>query len=350
MKYFIVTFGCQMNTADSERIAGGYEARGWQKAKKFEEADEVVINTCSVRQSAEDRVYGLANNLSKLKIKNLKLKIVLTGCMLRLPLKVLRQKLPVVDEFTPLEKLFGGSRFSPKANEDTLALVPISNGCDNFCTYCVVPYARGREKSRPFEEIVCEVKELAKRGYEEITLLGQNVNSYYDDSYHRSGKSFADLLGEIHEITGIQKISFLTSNPWDLTDEIIEVMSLPKIDRYLHLPVQSGDDEILHRMNRRYTAKDYLALVKKIRAKIPEIQIGTDIIVGFPGESEKQFENTVKLVEQVGFVKAYVAQYSLRWGTAAAKLVDDVPKKEKKRRWQILDDLINRHDRVKSRE
>jgi tRNA-2-methylthio-N6-dimethylallyladenosine synthase len=335
-----------MNVSDSERIVGKYEARGWKKAMRMEEADEIIINTCSVRQSAEDRVFGLASKLQSCKAAKPWLKIILTGCMMRLPLKVLREKLPAVDEFIKISDLTRNSQFVIR-NSDRHAYVPISNGCDHFCTYCVVPYARGQEKSRPFEEIVCEVKELVKRGYREIVLLGQNVNSYYDDTYHHSGEGFADLLREIHEIDEIKKISFLTSNPWDLTGEIIEAIKLPKIDRYLHLPVQSGDDEILRRMNRKYTAREYLDLVKKIRTAIPEIKIGTDIIVGFPGETEAQFENTVRLVKRVGFVKAYVAQYSPRWGTAAAKLPDDVPKKEKKRRWQILDDLINQGNKVK---
>ncbi len=340
-KYFIKTYGCQMNVADSERIVGWYESQDWQPAKSINQADEIVIVSCSVRQSAEDRVYGLINNLAKLKIKNSKLKIILTGCMLRYPLKWLHQKMPQVDEFKKISEF----KTKNKIRESKIhAYVPIMEGCNQFCSYCVVPYTRGREKSRPFEEIICEVKELAKRGYREITLLGQNVNSYgkdFDDTYHRSKKSFAHLLREIHKIGGIKKISFLTSNPWDLTEEIIETMRLPKIDRYLHLPVQSGDDEILKKMNRKYTSKDYLKLVEKIRRKIPDIKIGTDIIVGFPGETERQFQNTVKLCQKVGFVKAYIAMYSPRWGTAAFKLKDNVPYEEKKRRWKILDDLIN---------
>jgi len=331
MKYFIKTYGCQMNVADSEGIAGWYQQKGWQEAKSIKEADEVVIVTCSVRQSAEDRVYGLINNLTKLKIKKGKLKIILTGCMLRYPLRWLKDKMPQVDEFKKISEFKIKNKIRNSKNQ---ALVPIMEGCNQFCAYCVVPYARGREVSRPFKEIICEVKELAKRGYQEITLLGQNVNSY---SYN-----FAKLLKEIHQIQGIKKISFLTSNPWDLNEEIIEAMKLSKIDRYLHLAVQSGDDEILKKMNRKYTAKQYLKLIGKIRLKIPDIKIGTDIIVGFPGETEKQFQNTVKLCQKVGFVKAYVSRYSPRWGTIAFKLKDDIPHQEKRRRWKILDDLINR--------
>ncbi len=326
-KYFLKVFGCQMNLADSERIAGWYEAQGWKSAKKMAEADEIVIVSCSVRQSAENRVFGLVNNLGKLLPKP---KIILTGCMLRYPNHWLEKKLPGVDEFKRIEDFTVGLKVRDSA---THAWVPISNGCNNFCTYCVVPYARGREVSRPFREIVCEVEELAKRGYKEITLLGQNVNCYRP--------SFAKLLKTLHDIPGLTKISFLTSNPWDLTDEIIEAMSLPKIDRYLHLPVQSGDDEILKKMNRHYTAKQYLELVEKIRKKIPEIKIGTDIIVGFPGETKEQFEHTVELAKKVGFEKAYIARYSPREQTAAFKMEDNVPDKEKKIRWQILETLIN---------
>ena len=330
-RYFIRTFGCQMNKSDSERIAASLEKKGYKAAKKIEEADLVVINSCSVRQSAEDRVFGLVKNLSKFKLHNSKFKIILTGCMLYHGQKWLRRKLPGV-ELVPLKELI--KNVKPQRGDKLHAWVPIMKGCNQFCTYCVVPYARGREKSRPFEEIVCEVENLAKRGYREITLLGQNVNSYQP--------SFAKLLRQLHKIRGMEKISFITSNPWDLTDEIIEAMKRPKIDRLLHLPVQSGDDEILRRMNRPYTAEQYIKLVGKIRRKIPEIKISTDLIVGFPGETKRAFENTVKFCKKVGFEKAYIAKYSPRPKTAAYKFPDDVSHQEKKRRWQILDSLINR--------
>jgi len=349
-KYFIITFGCQMNESDSERIAGWYESKGWTKAKSLDTADEIIFNTCSVRESAENRVFGMANQLKKLKSANTKMRVILTGCMLRLPQKVLREKLPVVDEFIRIEELIrnspaGQAKFPGRAgvtrNLKVHAYIPISNGCNNFCTYCVVPYARGREKSRPFDEIVCEVEELVTRGYTHFTLLGQNVNSYGKE-LKKPQISFAQLLRAIHNITGVRKISFITANPWDMTDEMIDAMSLPKVDRYLHLPLQSGDDAVLQRMNRHYTAQDYLNLVSKIRTKIPGIQIGTDIIVGFPGETDKEFENTVSLAGQIGFLKAYVARYSPRSGTAAVKLSNDVPHSEKKRRWLILENLINK--------
>ena len=338
--YFIKTFGCQMNVADSQKIAARYADRDWKLAESIEKADEVVINTCSVRASAEHRVYSLVRKLAAKKI-------TITGCMLRYPLRTLKQKLPSVAEFKRIEVFIHNSPFIFH-NSNLHTLVPISNGCNNFCSYCVVPYARGREKSRPFDEIICEVKELVKRGIAEITLLGQNVNSYGKDfkpfkrlNTETFSTPFARLLFELNKIPGLHKISFLTSNPWDLNDQIIEAMKLPKIDRYLHLPLQSGDGQILKKMNRKHTSKQYLALVRKIKRQIPDISFGTDIIVGFPGETDEQFQNTVKLCRQVGFVKAYINRYSPRPGTAAFKLGDSVPASAKKRRWQILEQLIN---------
>jgi len=354
-----------MNVSDAERIAGWYEFQGWQAAQIIDKADEIVIVTCSVRQTAEDRVYGLVNNLTKNTAHSAKRKgkpkIILTGCMLRYPLRWLKEKMPQVDEFKKIDQFKMHSARRIVRESKIHAFVPIMEGCNQFCSYCVVPTARGREKSQPFKEIICEVKELAKRGYREITLLGQNVNAYGKDFnklfrasarnkvleqserslIHWSKKNFASLLRELHKIKDIKMISFLTSNPWDLTEEIIKAMKLPKIDRYLHLPVQSGDDEILKKMNRHYTTKDYTELVGKIRRQIPEIKIGTDIIVGFPGETEKQFQNTVDLCKKLGFTKAYIAMYSPRLNTAAYKLKDDVSREEKRRRWRILDDLIN---------
>jgi len=337
-KYFIKTFGCQANEADSERIARMYQEKGFQPAKTIEEADVVIINTCSVRESAENRVFGLINNLiMRSALCPKRPKVVLAGCLLRHGVTTLRKKLPQVNEFLRMEDY----RFNlpPVRKEEKTALVPIMEGCSHYCSYCVVPYARGREKSRPFKEIVCEVEKLTQQGYQEITLLGQNVNSYGKDL--RLRREFNQLLQRLHEIKGIERISFLTSNPWDLTNDIIQSIKLPKIDKYLHLPVQSGDDEILKKMNRPYTALQYIKLIEKIRREAPEIKIGTDIIVGFPGETEKAFKNTVKLCQKIGFVKAYIAKYSPRPGTSAYKLKDDVPSKEKKRRWRILEGLIN---------
>lgn len=370
--FFIKTFGCQQNTADSERTASYYLARGYQPAKDIYSASEVIINTCMVRQSAEDRVTGLVKNLTK-KTRQ-KPKVVLTGCMVGMAvrdetgkyLKILRKRLPEVDEFLPLEEV--GFDYPALRNDLTHAWVPVSNGCNNFCTFCVVPLTRGREVSRSFAHIITEIKELAKRGCKEVTLLGQNVNSYGADlvknakrgfqlpngrlvkpvmvkhlGRYRIPTLFPYLLEEVCKIENIETVKFISSNPWDFSDELIEVIAKnPKVDRNIHLPVQSGDDQVLKRMNRWYTANEYINLVKKIRAKIKGAQISTDIIVGFPGETEEQFQNTVKLAKKVGFAYAYVSKYSQRPNTAAAKAFpDNISSTEKERRFHILDQLIN---------
>ena len=341
-KYFIKTFGCQMNESDSEWIDGFYQSLGFKLAEKIEEADEMVINTCSVRESADNRVFGLINNLSKLKKKSRGFKLILTGCMLRYPSKELKKKLPLVDEFRPISFYLKKAPFAVRKFKQ-VALLPISQGCNNFCSYCVVPYARGKEVSIDFDQLIDSVKKLAELKYKEIVLLGQNVNSYGLDLKDRN-KNFAQLLKKLHRIEGLEKISFLTSNPWDLTDEIIEIMKLPKISREFHLALQSGDDQILKRMNRRYTNEDFLKRIKKLRKEIPEIKISTDIIVGFPGETRKQFENTVEFCRKVGFVKAFVNRYSPRPGTVAFKFKDTITPPEKKRRWLMIDELINRKE------
>jgi len=345
--YFIKTFGCQANEADSEKIAGYLEEVGLRSVKKIEKADWVIINTCSVRQSAEDRVLGLVRNLTKspkYHIPNTTYQIIITGCILYHPLTVLKEKFPKVNHFVKTSEWsefikerykdikIQGYKVEAKRKDKIHAWVSIMEGCSHFCTYCVVPYARGKEVSRSFQEIVCEAEKLIKQGYREITLLGQNVNSYKP--------SFSKLLKRLHKIKGIKRISFMTSNPWDLDDNIIQAMKLSKIDRYLHLPIQSGDNGILRKMNRHYTVSQYVKLVEKIRREIPDIKIGTDIIVGFPTETKKAFENTVSLCKKVGFEKAYLAIYSPRPGTAAHKLKDDVPHKEKRRRWLVLEELI----------
>lgn len=378
MKYFIKTFGCQQNKADSERIAAAFETRGMKPAKGYKDADYIVINTCMVRQSAENRVYGLVRNLAKLKIENSKLKIIVTGCMVGLAfrdntgkiLAKLKERMPEVDEFMPIEEV--GFDFAPLRTDKTHAWIPISNGCNNFCTFCVVPFTRGREVSRPYEDIINEAIELKNKGYKEITLLGQNVNSYGADliknlklkiknpklqlkiknlkpiyvkhlGRYRIPTLFPYLLEDVAKI-GFEKVDFISSNPWDFSDELIEIIARNEnITRTIHLPVQSGDDNVLKRMNRWYTAAEYLQLISKIRNQIPNIKFTTDIIVGFCGETEEEFENTINLCQNVGFEKAYIAMYSPRPMTAATKVMkDDVPYEVKKRRWQILEKLINK--------
>ncbi|OGD97651.1 hypothetical protein A3E71_01885 [Candidatus Curtissbacteria bacterium RIFCSPHIGHO2_12_FULL_42_33] len=397
--FFIKTFGCQQNSADSQRIATYYLARGYSEARSIKSAQEVVINTCMVRQSAEDKVTGLVKNIikeSSLRASRRRPKIVLTGCMVGMVvrdetgkyLKALRKRMPEVDEFLPLEEV--GFDYPALRYDLTHAWVPISNGCNNFCTYCVVPFTRGREISRSFADIIGEIKELTENGCREVTLLGQNVNSYGADIISskfpglakRSGAGkiqsskfyklpngkkvkpvmvkhlgryriptlFPYLLEEICKIPKIKIVKFISSNPWDFSDELIEVIvKNPKIDRNIHLAVQSGDDTVLKKMNRWYTQKEYVDLIKKIKTKVPEVQISTDIIVGFPGETEKQFQNTVKLAKVVNFAYAYVSKYSQRPNTVASKASpDDVPYSEKEHRWHILDQLINHKGTLRS--
>ncbi len=369
-KYFIKTFGCQANHADSERISGYYKSRGFDETTALSLADEIIINTCSIRQSAEDRVKGLVKNL---KSKTKSPKITLTGCMVGMAahdptgkaLKKLVNWLPEVDEFLPLEEV--GFSYSAIRKDSKHAWVPISNGCNNFCTFCVVPFTRGREVSRPFFDIIEEIDSLIAKGYSQITLIGQNVNSYGSDLIKGTGlytlpsgqqvkptmvkhlgrlripTLFPQLLTEIAKKKRLEKISFLTSNPWDFSDDLINVIAEnPTIDRYIHLPVQSGDNEILKKMNRWYTSEEYIDLVNKIRKAIPDSEIGTDIIVGFPGESIEAFNNTVKLCQQVKFSVGFVSEYSDRNITAAHKVFgDDISSEEKNKRFHVLDRLTN---------
>jgi len=333
-------------------MATQLEKQGYQPAQNLEMADLVILNVCSVRQSAMDRVYAKITQIRKRKRspdesqdKNkTKIptvvgtpKIVLTGCLLEKDKQKLKDQ---VDEIWDIADF----SHKPKYQSKCLAYVPIMTGCNNFCSFCVVPYTRGREKSRPAQEIIKEVKNLVKRGYKEIILLGQNVNSYQGLSLEtppRTVLGFPKLLKILNNIPGHFQIHFLTNHPKDISDELIEtVAQSEKVVKEIHLPVQSGDDEILKKMNRGYTAKDYKNLVKKIRQKIPGVKISTDVIVGFPGETEKQFQKTVKLFQEIKFDQAYIARYSPRLGTVAAKLKDDVSSQEKKKREKILEGFL----------
>lgn len=369
MKYFIKTFGCQQNVADSERIAAWFKSQNYIQAKSYQDADVIIINTCMVRKTAENRVYGLVNNLTKLKEGKPSLKIIVTGCMVGMAvrdrsgkfLKRLKKIMPAVDEFAPIEKMDFSRQ--PLRGDKQMALVPISNGCNNFCTYCVVPFTRGREISRPFAEIIDECRKLKEQNYRGVMLLGQNVNSYGADLIKnkqadpklkpvyvkhlgrlRLPTLFPHLLETVAKL-GFEKVDFLSSNPWDYSDELIAVIAkYPNITRTLHLPLQSGDDAVLKRMNRWYTTNEYLKLVQKIKKAIPQVQFTTDIIVGFCGETDKEYQNTVKLCQKVNFQKAYVAMYSPRPFTAASLVLkDDVPYAVKKQRWNELDTLINKY-------
>jgi tRNA-2-methylthio-N6-dimethylallyladenosine synthase len=339
MKYFLKTFGCQANKSDSERLDAIYQSRGYTKTDKWRQADVIIINSCSVRQRAEDRVKGFIKNVIDYYSAK-RPKIILTGCMTYHDQAEIKRLIPVIDEIIPISQDF---QVTPIRHHPNHAFIPISTGCNAFCSYCVVPLARGREKSRSKSEIIAEIEKLSKSSYQEITLLGQNVNSYGLDLKNNEKTSFADLLSSICQIEGIKKINFLTSNPWSFPDEVIEVIAQnSKISRFIHLPVQSGSDRILKLMNRRYTKSEYLALVKKIKNKIPEATIGTDIIVGFPSETDADFQETIDLAKKVNFQVAFIAQYSPRPGTLATKeYPDDIPPKIKKERWLILDQLIN---------
>lgn len=370
-KYFIHTFGCQQNVADSERIAAYCETAGMKKASSLEEANYVVITTCMIRESAENRVYGMVNNLIPLKEKKLakgeEFTIVITGCMTGMAhrdktgkmMKELHRRMPAADQFIPLEEI--GFELAPLRQDTETALIPISNGCNNFCTYCVVPHTRGREISRAFEDIVHEAQHAFDKGYKKVLLLGQNVNSYGSDIVltgkkqqelkpvyvKHLGKSriptlFPHLLEAVAKI-GFDEVNFISSNPWDFSEELIDTIAANKnITRTFHLAVQSGDDNVLKRMNRWYTAQEYVDLYNRIKKKMPEAHVTTDIIVGFCGETDEEFQNTVKLCETIHFDRAFVSIYSNRRGTHAYKYMpDDVPHTVKDTRWKILDKLVN---------
>lgn len=324
-KYHIITYGCQMNESDSERLATKIEKKRYKATEKIKVADLIVMNVCSVRQSAIDRVYSKIENIKSI---NPKAKIALTGCILEKDRIKFKGQ---VDHIWPILEF----EIKPKSKSLKCASLPIMTGCNNFCSYCAVPYTRGREKSRAKKEILKEVKKLVNKGYIEIILLGQNVNSYKFN--------FAKLLKEISEIQGNFKIKFMTSHPKDMSDQLIKTIAEnKKISREIHLPIQSGDNTILKKMNRKYTVGHYKKLIKKIYKAIPKAIISTDIIVGFPGETKKQFENTVRLVKEINFKQIYTARYSPRLGTEAAKLIDDIPANEKIRRKRVILDLIKK--------
>ncbi len=324
-KYFILTYGCQMNESDSERIGFYLEKKAYKPAKSEKQADLVILNICSVRQSAVNRIYSKINKLKTIKTKP---KIFITGC--------------VLDKDKKKFKILGASykKFGQiamkKDCKHKIGYVPIMRGCNNFCSYCVVPYTRGREFSRSPNTILREVRELLKQGHTEIVLLGQNVNSYLFKK-----TDFSNLLKLINNISGDFKIRFLTNHPKDMSDKLINTISkCEKIIKEIHLPVQSGDNKILRAMNRKYTKEHYLNLIKKIRKKILNIKFTTDVIVGFPGETKAQFQNTADLVKKVKFTNAYIAKYSPRPETTAFNLDNNISHKEKKRREKILRKIV----------
>ncbi len=361
-RYWIWTVGCQMNKVDSDRVAATLRARGYVAAEREEDADIVILNSCAVRESAERRVSGKLGNLVQLKKERPDLLLGLTGCSVSPDFNVTRKRFKGADMyFQPtridqfLEQL---DRFWPAPEEPGImacweeqsgetaktgptAFVPISNGCDKFCTYCIVPYRRGRERSRPLFDIVDECGSLAKQGVKEITLLGQRVNAYGRD--FKDGTDLADLLVAVNGIPDLSRIRFLTSYPKDMSDKLIDAIgSLDKVCEHIHIPIQAGNDEVLTNMRRGYTRGDYLELIGRIRAVMPDVALSTDIIVGFPGETEEQYQDTLSVVEDVHFSTVYVAAYSPRPGTLASRWEDDVPKEVKKDRVQRLDAIQQR--------
>ncbi len=357
MKYYIIVYGCQMNISDSERIRTILDNAGFREVKKESEADLIIIVACSIRQSAINRIYGKIQDFNRYKKKNPNFKTIITGCILTKDKKIFLTKFDFVIDIKEIEKIpdllkdkvkkvdqnclsLDYLKIDPKQTNKFSATVPIMTGCDNYCTYCVVPYVRGNKQSRPVEDILKEIQFLINNNYKEIWLLGQNVNDY--NSEHQDEKySFAKLLEKIDNIVSLSSqkiwIRFTSPHPKNFSDELIEVMAKGKnIANYLNLPLQSGDNEILKKMNRSYTIGEYKKLVKKIRIKIPDIALSTDLILGFPGETEEKFQNTLKAVQEIEFDMIYINQYSARSGTAAEKFKDQVSQKEKKRRWEIL--------------
>ena len=369
LKFHLITYGCQMNKNDSERIESLLLSAGLSPALNYEDSDLILLNTCSIRQTAEDRVFGQLRNFAKLKSKKPGLILGVTGCMPgRDKMGMIRNKLPMVDLFFPISQITNLPRWISELNpeftnsqeleEDYLkinphfvpkkqAFVTISSGCNNFCTFCVVPFSRGREKSRAFRDIMEEIHHLRENGAVEITLLGQNVNTYRPlDIEHFSSQNpfkdpFAALLWEINQIPEIKRIHFTAPNPQDMSDEVILALGLPNHINYLHLPVQAGSEKVLRKMNRRYTLERYLEIIEKVKKIRPTIALGTDIIVGFPGETEEDFMETIELYKKVAFDISYTAMYSARSGTAAfTAFKDDVPHSEKKRRWNFMQDMM----------
>lgn len=368
-RYSIVTYGCQMNKNDSERIAGLLSGLGFIETDKEEDADLIFLNTCSVRQSAEERIYGKMEDFIRLKKTNPRLIVAITGCMAgRDKTGEIRRKLSAADLFFPTHEMTKLPKWISELRPDLVnsadleadylkikpsrvpsaqAFVTIQTGCNKFCTYCVVPYARGLEQNRSVKDILDEVRDLAAHGVIEVTLLGQTVNSFKAKDPETFSKEnpykdhYAALLWEINQISGVRRIHWTAPHPNSMTDEVIDALTLQKQVNYLHLPVQSGSTEVLKRMNRKYTRDAFLEIIKKVKEKRPGIALGTDIIVGFPGETAEQFDETVSLYRECDFDISYTAQYSPRSGTLGVKLyADDVSKEEKRRRWDVLQKLM----------
>ena len=366
--FFVRTYGCQMNEHDSEKIRGMMKSVGFKLVDSIEEADVVILNTCAIRENAHDKVFGFLGVLKHLKQSKPDLLIGICGCMAQeeVVVKDILNKYKYVDFVCGTHNLDNlisivKNKIDTKKQQievfsyegDVVENVPVLReskysawvdiiyGCDKFCTYCIVPYTRGTQRSRKHEAIVDEVKELVKNGYKEVTLLGQNVNAYGKDLYE--DYNLANLLSDVSD-TGIERIRFVTSHPWDFTDEMVDIIaSRDNIMPYIHLPLQSGSDKILKLMNRKYTSSEYLKLYKSIRDKVKNSSITTDIIVGFPGETEEDFEDTLKVVNECKFDGAFTFAYSPRENTPAALMKDAIPEEVKMDRLHRLNEVINKY-------
>lgn len=366
-KFLIQTYGCQMNEHDTEVMAGIFLALGYEEAKSVENADVILLNTCAIRENAENKVFGEIGHLKQYKVENPDLLLGVCGCMSQEESVVNR----ILQKHQHVDMIFGTHNIHrlpyilheaymskemvvevwskegdvienlPKERQGKIkAWVNIMYGCDEFCTYCIVPYTRGKERSRRPEDVIQEVRELARQGYQEVTLLGQNVNAYGKD-FKDMNYGLGDLMDELRHI-GIPRIRFTTSHPRDFDDRLIEVLAKGgNLMEHIHLPVQSGSSEVLKMMARKYTREEYLELVRKIKKAIPNVALTTDIIVGFPNETEEQFEETLSLYREVGYESAFTFIYSPREGTPAAKMKDNVPMEVKKERLQRLNALVN---------
>ncbi|MEA3305925.1 MAG: tRNA (N6-isopentenyl adenosine(37)-C2)-methylthiotransferase MiaB [Candidatus Omnitrophota bacterium] len=361
-RVYIRTFGCQMNSRDSEIIYGLLFERGWGKAGSIEEADCVLFNTCSVRHHAEQRAYSNMGSLARRKRRNPKLILGFIGCTAQKDKDLVFKRLPHVDLVAGpgniynipdyLDAIMRGEKMvlaadsferpqrkNPSYREGRAsAYISISEGCDNFCSYCIVPYVRGRQRSRKREPVINEVRSTVEMGIKEITLLGQNVNSYGKDL--KNGSNFVNLLEEINSIDGIKRIRFVSCHPKDTTEELFKAMrGLSRVYNHLHLPLQSGSDKILKAMKRGYTPGHYMSLIDMLRSYIPDCNITTDIIIGFPGETEKDFKDTYDVMRKIKFDSAYIFKYSPRPPAVSSKLPDDVPEEVKKKRHAELLEL-----------
>jgi tRNA-2-methylthio-N6-dimethylallyladenosine synthase len=358
--YLVWTIGCQMNEAESSKVEAMLSQVGYARTEHEEQADVIVLNSCVVRQAAEDKVAGKIGSLVRTKRNNPDLRIAVTGCMVTGQEKSLRERFPHVDlffepsDFAKLEEIIPELAdadgdlaelphyYQPIASDYRVtAHVPIIYGCNFVCSYCIVPYRRGREVSRPFDEIVHEVSRLGASGVKEVTLLGQTVNAYGHDL--PDGRDLADLLAAVNDVPGIERIRFLTSHPKYFSDKLIyAIADLPKLCEHVNLPVQAGDNEILRRMRRTYTHEHYRHRIELIRQTIPNVTLATDIIVGFPGETDEQFKNTLQLLEDIEFDKVHVAMYSPRPGTLSSRWEDDIPHEVKHARHQAIERIQER--------